>query len=301
MICEDFEQGLGNKNILHDITSSNSTILFGNFNCPYHPYLNLEVCSINDVKPSIKLEKKFESIRCVVQNEATEGIKNSQVVAIFPENFKGRVVQANDPVFYFVNKFSERHFKHTRPFIANSRLKDFFADVTKTDESKTFELIANWVHIHELSHRKGPMPIPQYLKEKSGKFSAAMEELRADLGVIQYCLINNSDEARLTSLYVLCERLLAYPLFRDRNNFDAISSVFLWKYFEESEFFESPSFDQLSNCVNSLINKIHTMEIAALEFDSILDRKKFLNESVSAYLGNIDQKFNDYHKYWESL
>ncbi len=301
MFCDELEHGLKNKDIFNTISSKNFNVIFGNFHCSYHPYLSIEACSIRDVRPSMNLEQEFEHIRCVIQNEATEGIKHPQVVAIFPENFKGREVLENDPVYYFVNKFSERHFKYSRPFVAKSKLKIFFSDILATDVRKTYELIANWVHIHELSHRKGLMPLPQFLTEKSGRYSAALEELRADLGVIQYCLANGSEEAKLTALYVFCERLMAYPHFREQKNFDAISSVILWKYLEESRFFISPSIEQLSKGVNGLINTIHNLENDALKFESTVERKDFLNNFVKNYLVDINKQFDEYHKFWECL
>jgi hypothetical protein len=301
LFCEELEHDLQNREIFDTISSKNTNTLFGNFFCSYHPYLSLEACSIRDIRPSMNLEQEFDHIRCVIQDEATEGIKHPQVVAIFPENFKGREVLEHDPVYYFVNKFSERHFKYSRPFVSKSKLKFFFSDILVTDVHKTYELIANWVHIHELSHRKGLMAIPQFLREKSGRYSAALEELRADLGVIQYCLTTGSEEAKLTALYVFCERLMAYPLFRERKNFDAISSVILWKYLEERQFFISPSIELLSSGVNGLIKVIQNLENDALRFESTIERKNFLNNFVKDYLGDINKQFDKYHKSWECL
>ncbi len=297
-IYEDICQNLGNKKIFKEI-SEKENVIYGNFSCAYHPYLSVEYSEIISVQPSLHLDSTFKHIRCVVQKEGTEGISNPQVVAIFPENFRGREAQEKDPVYYFVNKFSQRHFQHTRPFLNNSRFKKFFQEVLMTDSAKTYELIANWVHIHEQSHRKGPMPIPTYLKEKSGKYSAAMEELRADLGVIQYCLQNGSKEAELTALYVFAERLMAYPLFRERTNFDAISSVFFWKYLQEKNFFLGLSLELLKKEVNELISMIHSAEMESLKFQSVIERRTYLNDFVRNYLGDIDSQFENYRRFWE--
>lgn len=300
-LFEDVYQNLKNDRIFEIISCKDSEILFGNFSCSHHPYLGLEYSPITEVRPSLQLEREFEHIRCVVQAKGTEGISNSQVVAIFPENFKGRAALENDPVYYFVNKFASRHFRYTKPFLLRSCLKYFFKDILNLNEGKICELIANWVHIHELSHRKGTMPIPQFLKEKSGRYSAALEELRADLGVIQYCLKEKNLEAKLTAKYVFAERLLAYPLFRVRTNFDAISSVWFWKYLLERDFFSSPSVESLAESVNALLKDIDNIEKEALALATPVERRAFINKKIEIYLNNINGQFDEYHRFWESV
>lgn len=300
-LLDDLSYDLKNDRVFELISNNRSEILFGNFSCSYHPYLGLECSSIVDIRPSILLEDEFEHIRCVRQGDCTEGIKNSQVVAIFPENFKGHSVRENDPVYYFVNKFAERHIKFTRPYLATSRMNDFLNDVLCTDTHKIYELVANWVHVHEMSHRKGPMPLPRYLKEKSGRYSAALEELRADLGVIQYCLRLGSDEAVLTAKYVLAERLIAYPLFRERKNFDAISSVWFWKVLLESEFFISPSLEALALGINIHLRKIQIIEEMALSYQTNSERRNFMNRAVEDSIGGLHEQFEKYHDFWERV
>lgn len=301
LILDDFRHELKNKEIFSELKDRASNIIFGNFECSYHPYLNIELCSISDVRPSLIIPDEFKNIRCVIQNEATEGIKNPQVVAIFPENFKGHEATEFDPVYYFVNKFSERHFAFTRPFLKQSQLREMFFKVIEADVNKIYKLIANWVHIHEFSHRKGIMPIPNYLKEKSGRYSAAMEELRADLEVINYCLEDGSDEAQLTALYVFGERLLAYPLFRSRTNFDAISSIIFWRFLKGNNFFLSPNINLLEKEVKGLIDLIRSVENKALAFESPQERRSCLNDFFKDYIGEPNEQFEKYHDFWERL
>ncbi|MFY7994330.1 MAG: hypothetical protein ACOVP4_13615 [Bacteriovoracaceae bacterium] len=301
LLLDDFIHDLKNEKIFSVIKQKKTNIIFGNFSCSYHPYLNIEVCSILDVSPSLIIIEKFKNIRCVIQEEGTEGIKNSQVVAIFPENFKGHKVNENDPVYYFVNKFSDRHLKYTRPFLKDCRFNDFFSSILEVNTCALYKFIANWVHLHELSHRGGVMPIPLYLKEKSGRYSAAMEELRADLRVISFCLSQGTNEAQLTALYVFAERLLAYPLFRNKTNFDSISSVIFWKYLRQTDFFLSPNLNILEQEVNNLIDLLHSCEEKAMKLGTCNERRSYLNDYFEAYIGNLDEQFENYKSFWEIL
>jgi hypothetical protein len=299
-IFEEISAGLNPEKLFNYLSDKSSTVVFGSFECSYHPYLNLECAEISEIEPSLNFTK-FEHIRCVTQAKTTKGLENEQVVAIFPENFANRVVNFNDPVYYFVNKFSNRHHKFTQPFISKSPIASFLKPVIGIEDHKTYQLIANWVHLHEQAHRTGPMPIPQFLKEKSGKLSAALEELRADLGVMKYCLIEASEESLLTALYVFAERLLAYPLFRERTNFDAISSVIFWKHLREVEFFADQNLMKLLSAVEGLNTVINATEIDSLKISSVKQRREYLNNFVQDYIGDINDQFNNYTSFWEHL
>ena len=292
----------GNDEYLRNLIESHEEKIVGVFDCPYHPYLALEYSKIQDVFPTIEIDKKFENIRCVKQIESTIGLGNEQVVAIFPENFRSVVAAEEHPVFYFVDKFARRHQKYTRPLLQGFQFEDLFRPLNSLSEEKICEMIANWVNIHEASHRTGEMPIPKFLLEKSNRFSAALEELRADLNTISKCLnpnpVRGCDEY-LTGLYVISERLLAYPLFRDKKNFDAISSVIMWKFLNDKDVFKGELvLAKLVESINSLIEFISEIEREAMNEKTVGLRKKKLRDLILDYLGNYDDEFNKYMNFW---
>src|SRR5690606_6845943 len=131
----------------------------------------------------------------------------------------------------FTNKFAKRHMHYTRKFIQEKLITKLFAPLQSLPQEELEVLVSNWVHLHEESHRRGLMPIPRYLFEKSSRYSACLEELRADISAMITCLDKTQEEDVYfkTYLFILSERLLGYPLFRDlKKDFDAYSScIFL--------------------------------------------------------------------------
>ena len=292
----------GNSRFLENLIESRGENLVGVFDCPYHPYLMLEYSKIQDVLPTIEIETKFKNIRCVRQIESTLGLANDQVVAIFPENFRSITAAAEHPVFFFVDKFARRHLKYTRPLLQGFRFEAIFRPVNSLTDQKIGELVANWVNIHEASHRTGIMPIPQFLYEKSNRYTAALEELRADLITISKCLTKSSNERSdeyLTGIYVLAERLLAYSIFRDKTNFDAISSVIMWKFLNEHEVFSGePSIEKFKEAVDNLIIFISKFESDSLTQGTPELRKLNLRGLILDYIGNYEKEFQKYTKFW---
>lgn len=302
LIKDELANKSGNSRYLQNLINSRSEDLVGVFDCPYHPYLLLEYTKIKDVLPTIIIDSKFSNIRCVKQIESTVGIGNEQVVAIFPENFRSITASGEHPVFYFVDKFAKRHLKYTRPLLRSFQNEPLFRPLNSLSENKIGELISNWVNIHEASHRTGVMPIPKYLNEKSNRFTAAIEELRADLITINKCLSYGIDEQTdeyLTGLYVLAERLLAYPLFRKRTNFDAISSIIMWKFLNEENVFETNiAIHKMKSSIENLISFISKLEVEALGQRTMESRKAKLMNLTVQYLGSYDEEFQKYKNMW---
>lgn len=301
-IQEELESNSGNLKYLETLIETKSGELMGIFECPYHPYLALEYSKVLDVMPTIEIKSRFSNIRSVRQIESTVGIAHDQVVAIFPENFRSITPSDDHPVFYFVDKFARRHLKYTRPLIEGDKLKSLFSPLICLPEEKIGQLIANWVNVHESSHRLGLMPIPEYLFEKSNRYTAALEELRADLHTINICLSKSSDESSdeyLTGLYVLAERLLAYPLFRDKTNFDAISSVIMWKFLDQNEAFTNGlNLKKVKESVQALINEVAQFEAQCLKEKTPELRKARLRSLVLQFLGNYEKEYANYLLAW---
>lgn len=292
----------GNAKFLENFVKSRDENLIGVFDCPYHPYLMLEYSKIKDVSPTIEIVTTFDNIRCVRQIESTLGLANDQVVAVFPENFRSITASEEHPVFYFVDKFARRHIKYTRPLLKKFQFEALFRPLNSLSDLKISELIANWVNIHEASHRTGLMPIPKFLFEKSNRFTAGLEELRADLNTISKCLKKSTDKSSdeyLTGLYVIAERLLAYPLFREKNNFDAISSVIMWKFMnEQNAFTENSNILKLLESIESLIKFITQLELESINQKTAALRKEKLKSLILEYIGDYEDQFNKYIIFW---
>ncbi len=291
----------GNLDYLNSYSGSASTTLSGIFSCSYHPSLSLEYSAFTYVDTTVEISDKFYNIHCTHQLESTTGLNCEQVVAIFPENFKNITPNAKHPVFYFINKFLMRHLKYTRPLLLNSQLREFFNPLLVLGRDRIENLISNWVNLHEVSHRSGIMPIPDYLFEKSNSFTAALEELRADVRSINVLLSsskNPSSEERLTSLYILSERLCSYPLFRALNNFDTISSVFLWKFLLERNYLNSSSIWEGISEIEYFIKK---MELFSLREKNNKCRRAKLCGLVKDFFEDYNAQYLNYKYFWGLL
>lgn len=296
LLKEEIQKQTGNLRFLEENHNIKSQHLVGIFDCPYHPYLSLEYSHIEDVLPSMKIYGAFENIRCVRSLNSTPGLSHEQVVAIFPENFRSIQAQAVHPVYYFVDKFAYRHKKFTRPLLENFLYKDFFSPLVQLQDHELERLISNWVNLHEVSHRTGAMPLPEFLLEKSNRYTAAFEELRADLKTIVYAI---SVQEFMTALYVLGERLLAYPLFRDPFNFDAISSVIMWKFLKEDGVFTRElNLEAMSTVLKKLLFFMETMERESLAYETYEERKACLRNLILNYLGDYTVLLNEYRTFW---
>jgi hypothetical protein len=301
------DNGVGNSIFLNEVANSSKNVIFGLFECSYNPGLKVEYGHYKVVNPLIKVKRTFSNIRCYIGIDETSGLKDEGCVAIFPENFKGVKVTKDQPVFFFVDKFAIRHIKYTRPKILMIP-NDLFDPLKQLQEKDLHQLIANWVHLHEAFHRTGSMPLPTNLFEKSGSYSAALEELRVDLETILFCFkknkkLKNIDSTEyLTGLYVLSERLIAYPLFRTKKNFDTKSSVLFFKILKNKGIMsiKNLTFDNLISSIVSGINFISSLENECREIRSSDERKRILNLKVEEFLGSYMSEYEAYMNFWSN-
>ena len=255
---------------------------------PYYPNVFIEYAVLKEERPSIDIKRAFPQVRSCKITKGTKGISAPEVVAIFPESFKGHIPRSSDPIFYFVNKFSERHKKFTYKLICQANISDEFLSITTTSENAREKLATNWVHLHEFFHRTGPLPITNALFEKSNRYSASLEELRVDLLSIDYCLnrsIHQKDNYYKTAIFILSERLLGYPLFLSEDNYDAISSVIFFQLLLEKGLIAlqegTIKFNVcIKESIRSLIKLVKEIELSAAKMDSNKKRKTALVESA---------------------
>lgn len=258
-----------------------NNVLLGFFDCSYHPDMNLEALKYEKLIPNILLpEFNVSLVNAIKVVDGTKGLVDQEVVAVFPENFYNHKVLETDSIFYFADKFAKRHIKHTRKGIKLFEVESFFNPIMNLSQEELEQLATNWFHIHEHFHREGYLPLPTFLKEKNHRVTAGIEELRVDLETINYLIRksqNKNDDYYKTMLFVLSERLIGYPFFRDmEKNFDAFSSFVFMQSFIKNNTLEL-SLGKLLFQIEKILIFINSTEKETLErFRTASERKSFL-------------------------
>lgn len=214
--------------------------IFSVFDAPYFPSLSLDMLTYRPVNViSDAFASRFASRTNPVTIDAmSTGFEDRVVVALFPENHIDGIQDSNDSIFYFVDKFVERHVRITRKLLAHVVAPGSFPLLEGLGEDALLIASSHWVWLHEYFHRQGDMPIPARLPLKvSHKALAGLEELRVDmLGLTALrgdCGLSERDAAT-TYQFVLAERLLRYAVEGiPIPNYDAVASQLLFGYLRE--------------------------------------------------------------------
>jgi hypothetical protein len=212
--------------------------LFSLFDASYFPALSLEYLTYETLPTNPHLAARYASNTMPVTiAECSEGFKSRVVVALFPENHVDGLQDGDDLIFYFIDKFVERHNRITRRMIDAVMAEGSFPLLQGIDDKTVEQASSWWVRLHEYHHRQGDMPIPEFLPFKKLKPLAGLEELRVDVSGMLACL-NDPDlpatEAQLAYEYILSERLLRYSVEGiPRPNYDAVASQLLFNYLSE--------------------------------------------------------------------
>jgi hypothetical protein len=209
--------------------------IFSLFDATYFPTLSLEYLSYRTLPTDERLGTHYPSPTMPVAIEQmSAGFESSVVVALFPENHLDGIQNCDDLIFYFIDKFVERHLRLTRVLLDAVMAEDAFALVRTASEADVERASAWWVRLHEYHHRQGDMPIPEYLPVKKKKPLAGLEELRTDVSSMLACLNDTAlpaGDAALAYEYILAERLLRYAVEGiPRPNYDAVASQLLFNY-----------------------------------------------------------------------
>lgn len=271
----------GAEHTFKTLKEQNNRALIGLFECPYHPNLLFEAANFDEILPTIKIPQcTNDVVKSIRLLGGTEGISSEDVVAIFPENFKNHRVKSENAIFYFADKFANRHLKYTKKFITEFSFSDYFKSLSSIKREELEFLATNWFYLHEYFHRTGSMPLPEYLYEKSNKYTASVEELRVDLLSIQYLCDKKDSASNLTKQFILAERLVGYPSFRDIDtNFDAFSSsIFMKELLDNKKFSGAIDDEILCEVVKSLLVKIENIEKTVLLVNNAKHRKVILVE-----------------------
>ncbi|MEU4877004.1 DUF6421 family protein [Streptomyces sp. NPDC021608] len=209
--------------------------IFSLFDASYFPALSLEYLTYETLPTDPHLATRYASNTMPVNiTGRSKGFASRVVVALFPENHVDGVQHDDDLIFYFIDKFVERHNRITRKMIDAVMAEDAFPLIRGVDDKTVEQASSWWVRLHEYHHRQGDMPIPAYLPVKKLKPLAGLEELRVDVSAMLVCLNDPqlpAREARLAYEYILSERLLRYAVEGiPRPNYDAVASQLLFNY-----------------------------------------------------------------------
>jgi hypothetical protein len=209
------------------------------FDVPYFRSLSFDGLTYRDVAINDHLASRYPSPATPVAIESmSEGFKPRPVVALFPENHIDGSQLPEDRIFYFVDKFVERHMQLTPRLIDAAMSQDSFPRVRAASWEQAERAVAWWMHLHEYHHRVGDMPLPKYLKLKSLKPLAGLEETRVDIYGMLACLDDSGlprEEALFVYEFILAERLLRYAVEGyPRPNYDGVASQLLFNYLREA-------------------------------------------------------------------
>ncbi|MGP3987798.1 DUF6421 family protein [Streptomyces sp. 3N207] len=212
--------------------------IFSLFDASYFPSLSLEYLTYETLPTNPHLATRYASNTMPVNiTTSSKGFASRVVVALFPENHIDGVQQGDDLIFYFINKFVERHNRITRKMIDAVMAEDSFPHLRGVDDVTVEQASSWWVRLHEYHHRHGDMPIPDFLPYKKRKPLAGLEELRVDVSAMLVCLNDGELPARESQLayeYILSERLLRYAVEGiPRPNYDAVASQLLFNYLSQ--------------------------------------------------------------------
>ncbi|MFC9856286.1 MULTISPECIES: DUF6421 family protein [unclassified Streptomyces] len=214
--------------------------VFSLFDASYFPKLSLDYLTYETLPTDPHLAECYASPTMPVNITGhTRGFGSRVVVALFPENHIDGIQKPEDLIFYFINKFVERHNKVTRKMIDEVVAPGSFPAIQGAPDREIEQASSWWVRLHEYHHRQGDMPIPGFLSAKSAKPLAGLEELRVDVCGMLACLHDTQlprAEASRAYEFILAERLLRYAVEGiPRPNYDAVASQLLFNYMTEKE------------------------------------------------------------------
>ncbi len=122
-----------------------SNFILGLMESPYWKKLSLEYATLKHLRPTIGNSRKLSQTKPCLIEYGTIGISSEEVVAIFPEFFIGHTPKENDPIFYFVDKFSSRNKNSTLPVLEKFGIKKYFNKLIQATEEKRTQLATNWI------------------------------------------------------------------------------------------------------------------------------------------------------------
>ncbi|HEX7688956.1 MAG TPA: DUF6421 family protein [Burkholderiaceae bacterium] len=213
-----------------------SDTLVSLFSAPYARPLGLEYLKFDLLPADPSLARYETNVMPVVVRESTDGLLPTHTVALFPENHVGAIQQPGDKIYYLINKFAARHHRLTQRIVEHLTTPDSFREIRGATYEQIEKATVYWVWLHEYNHQRvGDLPIPAYLKLKSSRALAGLEELRVDIGSALILLDDAPSfdgKSGFLFEFILAERLLRYGVDgvaldaegRANPSYDALSS-----------------------------------------------------------------------------
>lgn len=304
-----------NKTKLH-INASECNFIFSIFNAPYTPSLGVEAFYFEKIQVDEVLHKYQTNVLPILIKEASKGFFSAHTVALFPENHISGEQLIGDKIFYFVNKFALRHANTTQKILKKMVTSSSFNKLKAISYQEIESAVVYWVWLHEYHHQtQGFLPIPKYLKLKSIKILAGLEELRVDLGSMLLCVESYSTMGNMSEFvfqFILSERLLRYGTDgvqfningSENPSYDALSSYMFFNYLIENNGISIQNNkihlnDNLINVLKELLQKIYAIE-ALISTKSETEVKEELLNFSHKLLCSKNEKLisaNIYYKY----
>ena len=205
------------------------------FHVPYAPKLSIESFFFERLMISKSLTDQYHTNVVPVNIKThSQGFNFKLTVAIFPENHLDGIQYNTDKIFYFINRFVDRYFNITHKVINNIVVCDSFNELKRGGYIEVEKAALHWVWLHEYFHHQGSLPLPKYLRLKSKKQLAGLEELRVDLCSMIACLDDSKlcgEFAKFTYQFILAERLLRYGVEGSTIiTYDALSSYLFFNF-----------------------------------------------------------------------
>jgi hypothetical protein len=212
------------------------------FNAPYNKEYGLDAFVYDIEKPDQYFVEKFKGSKATSINilTCTNGFDQYPLcVALFPENFCAlKHFKEGFNVFYFVNVFERRFQEYGKPTLAGFVDEKSFWRLKRVSREVRQKAFATWHYLHEYFHSTGSLPLTEYLKIKSTRKAAAIEESRVDVLSILECLNSARDNFSDGFIYaelILFERLIRYSIHSNPDeNYDAKSSYVLLGFLHQS-------------------------------------------------------------------
>lgn len=215
-------------------------IVISFFSAPYNKAFGLDALVYETVSPDLFFQNKYKFSNATSINilKMTTGFNQyPDCVALFPENFCSQSeFKSNFSVFYFLNIFERRFQEYGKPALEKFIHQSSFWRLRRLTKETRLKAFATWHYLHEYFHSQGYLPITEYLKLKSKRKIAAIEESRVDILAILECMDSISIGYLDGYLYVeliLFERLIRYSIHSEPEiNYDALASHILFKFLQ---------------------------------------------------------------------
>ena len=278
------------------INGGESEDVFSLFDASYFPSLSVDYFGYErayDVSPEFAEQYRSQANPVLIRSKS-QGFTSPTVVALFPENHCDSVQRSSDKIFYFMDKFVERHQRRTRLLLKNIVGEGSLTRVSRASADDVQRASCHWVWLHEFFHRTGDLPLPTYMDLKSSKKSiAGLEELRVDVLGLLSCLDRpglKEEDALLTFEFILAERLLRYSIEGiPYPNYDAVASQLLFNYLRQNggTFVRDGKIHLSGKLVDCL--RMFSKDIADIESHIYTETEEELQDRLLAFINEYNR------------